>query len=78
MNITITVYDVPITRPEEGKVEVHEEGKEKLTDYVVEIKEIREIEALTIELNQEYQKELTIAKHNLNKTSVKKKIITNT
>ena len=77
MEVTITVYEIPITREDE-KVTSVEDKKSELTQYQLEIEHINDISKLASQLSTEYQKELSLAKHNLDKKIVKKKIITNT
>ena len=77
MEVTVTVYNIPITRGENNEVEVHDDQKVYLTNYKVDLEDISRIEKLTKELNQDFKAELNIAKHNKSKITVKKKIITN-
>ena len=76
MEVTITIFEIPITR-EENEIKVHDNLKSQLTQYKVELDDITKIEKLSKELGQYFQNELRSAKYNENKITVKKKIITN-
>jgi hypothetical protein len=80
MEITITIFEIPITRDNDKEIVLIGSGQ-KLTEYKIPINDEKpisvELTRLSKESDSDFQTELALAKHDLSKTTVKKKIITN-